>query len=83
MSSVRSRSTASTISSAESPNFERSPVDSTHLPAPRAVSRARTPMCGRMPSSREVLITRSISWKRSTTMIGVRPSRCASSAVST
>ena len=47
-----------------------------------AVSRARTPMCGRMPSSREALITRSISWKRSITMIGVRPSRCASSAVS-
>ena len=33
------------------PNFERSPVDSTHLPAPLVVSRARTPMSGRMPSS--------------------------------
>ncbi len=73
MSSARSRSTASTISAAESPNFERSPVESTHLPAPLVVSRARTPRCGRMPSSREILITRSSSWKRSITMIGVRP----------
>ncbi len=82
MSSARSRSTASTISSAESPNFERSPVDSIHLPAPFVVRRARTPRWGRMPSSRAVLITRSISWKRSITTIGVRPRRCASSASS-
>ena len=40
-------------------------------------------MCGRMPSSDDVLMTRSSSWKRSITMIGVRPSRCARSAVST
>ena len=55
MSSARSRSTASTISAAVRPNFERSPADSIHLPAPCAVSLARTPMCGRMPSSRDVL----------------------------
>ena len=44
--------------------------------------RARMPMCGRMPSSCETRMMRSTSWKRSTTMIGVRPSRCPSSAVS-
>ncbi len=83
MSSERSRSTASTISAAERPNFDLSPVDSTHLPAPRLASRARTPMWGLMPSSAAVLITRSISWKRSITITGVRPRRWARSAVST
>ncbi len=83
MSSARRRSTAVTISSAESPNFERAPVDSTHLPAPFVARRTRTPRWGRIPSSRAVLITRSISWKRSITTIGVRPSFWASSASST
>ncbi len=51
--SPRSRSTVATISAVVSPNFDRSPVDSTHLPAPFVESRARTPMTGRMSSSRE------------------------------
>ena len=70
MPSLRRRSTASTISTAVRPNLERSPVDSIHLPAPLVVSRARTPMWGRMPSSCEVLMISSTSRKRSTTMIG-------------
>jgi len=49
----RSRSINITISVDVSPNFERSPVDSIHLPAPLVVSFARTPMCGRMPSRRD------------------------------
>ena len=52
MPSARSRSTAATISAVVRPNLERSPVDSTHLPAPLVDSRARTPMTGRMSSSR-------------------------------
>ncbi len=48
---ARSFSTADTISAVVSPNLERSPVDSTHLPAPLVVSRARTPITGRRSSS--------------------------------
>jgi hypothetical protein len=57
----RSLSTRFTISVAVSPNFERSPVDSIHLPAPLVVSLARTPMCGRMPSRRDTCSSRSSS----------------------
>ena len=41
-----------TISPVVRPNFERSPVDSTHLPAPLVERRARTPITGRMSRSR-------------------------------
>ena len=73
MSTPRSRSTARTSSSAERPNFEWSPEDSTQRPAPTVESRERRPICGRMPRSAAHLMTRSSSWKRSITMIGVRP----------
>ena len=80
--SVRSRSTASTISAVVRPNFERSPVDSTHLPAPRVDSRARMPMSGSMPSSREAARIVSSSARRSMVMTTRRPSFWARSAVS-
>ncbi len=57
----RSLSTSITVSVAVSPNLERSPVDSIHLPAPRVVSLARTPMWGRMPSRFATWSTRSSS----------------------
>ena len=82
MPSSRRRSTARTISAVVSPNFERSPVDSTHLPAPLVLRRARTPISGRMPSSREAEITVSSSASRSMVTKTRRPSFWASSAVS-
>ena len=47
----RSRSRAATISPGVRPNFERSPLESTHLPAPLADRRARIPRRGTTPSS--------------------------------
>ena len=78
----RSFSTVSTSSEVVSPNFERSPVDSTHLPAPRVERRALTPMIGLMPRSRLAAMMVSTSATRSTTMMTFRPSFCASIAVS-
>ena len=80
--SARSRSTAATISAVVRPNFERSPVDSTHLPAPFVERRARTPMRGRMPRSREAARIVSSSARRSIVMMTLRPSFWARSAVS-
>jgi hypothetical protein len=72
-----------TISVDESPNFERSPEESTHLPAPLVDSFTRTPMLGLMSSALDARRISSSSWKRSMTMNGRRPSFCASNAVST
>ena len=80
--SARRRSTVATISLVVRPNLERSPVDSTHLPAPFVTRRARMPRTGRMSSSREAARIVSISAIRSMVMTTLRPSFCASSAVS-
>ena len=82
MPSARSLSTAATISAVVRPNFERSPVDSTHLPAPLVVSRARTPITGRRSSSAAAARMVSSSPMRSMVMTTRRPSFWASSAVS-
>jgi len=82
MPTPRSFSTVSTSSLVVRPNFERSPVDSTHLPAPLVARRARTPMMGVMSRSRLAAMMVSTSATRSTTMMTLRPSFWASSAVS-
>ena len=82
MPTARSRSTVATISAVVRPNLERSPVDSTHLPAPLVVRRARTPITGRMSSSAAAARIVSISAMRSMVMTTLRPSFWASSAVS-
>ena len=82
MPTERSFSTADTISAVVSPNFDRSPVDSTHLPAPLVVSRARTPMTGRRSRSEAAARIVSSSPTRSMVMTTRRPSFWARSAVS-
>src|SRR4030042_789251 len=79
---ARSSSTAETIPAVVSPNLERSPVDSTHLPAPLVVSRARTPITGRRSSSAAAARMVSSSPLRSIVMTTRRPSFWARSAVS-
>ena len=68
MPSACRRSTVATISAVVRPNFERSPVDSTHLPAPLVLSRARTPMRGRTSRSRAAARMVSSSATRSMVM---------------
>ena len=77
-----SLSTASTISAADRPNFEKSPPDCSQRPAPRDDSRARMPSDG-------LIFTRSLTrWMLSssvgfsTTRMTVLPIFDASSAVS-
>ena len=82
MPTARSRSTVATISAVVSPNLERSPVDSTHLPAPLVVSRARTPITGRRSRSAAAARIVSSSPMRSIVITTRRPSFWASSAVS-
>ena len=71
-----------TISAVVRPNFERSPVDSTHLPAPLVLRRARTPMSGRTSSSRAAARMVSSSAARSMVTNTFLPSFWARSAVS-
>ena len=80
--SVRKR-TASIRSREESPNFERSPPDSSQWPAPRADSRARAPSLGRTPVRSATRWISPSSDGFSTTSTTWRPSFEASSAVST
>ena len=82
ISASRSRFTAAMISAVVSPNFDRSPVESTHLPAPLVDSRARTPITGRRLRSAAADRIVSNSPSRSIVMTTRRPSFCASSAVS-
>ena len=79
---ARSRSTVATISAVVRPNLDRSPVDSTHFPAPFVVRRARTPMTGRRLRSAAAARIVSSSPIRSMVMTTRRPSFCARSAVS-
>ncbi len=82
MSSACSFSTAATISAVVRPNLERSPVLSTHLPAPFVLRRARTPITGRRSRSREAARIVSSSPRRSMVMTTRRPSFWARRAVS-